>query len=175
MIQDGPGVELYSQHCQVFAVLTGTITGEQAKVNLLQTLQDKERYPQCTVAMCLYLFRALEMADLYEYVNEYWDIWRGMLRNHMTTSAESDTYCRSESHAWGAVALYELPSVVLGVRPAAPGYEAVQISPLPGHLSWAEGEVVTPKGIVKVSWKKKEKEIQISYELPKGLIKVDKS
>lgn len=169
MIQDGPGVDLYSQHCQVFAVLTGTVTGNQAKENLLKTLQDKEKYPQCTVAMCLYLFRALEMAGLYDYVNEYWNIWRGMIANHMTTVAESDMYCRSECHAWGAVALYELPSVVLGVRPAKPGFAAVRISPIAGHLDWAKGEAITPKGMVKVAWEKDNQEMKISFELPDGL------
>ena len=34
MLQDGPGIEEYSQHTQVFAVLTDTVAGEQAKENL---------------------------------------------------------------------------------------------------------------------------------------------
>lgn len=60
MIQDGPGVPQYSQHCQVFGVLTNTLTVEQGKKNILRTLRSPEEYAQCSVAMAYYLFRALE-------------------------------------------------------------------------------------------------------------------
>lgn len=169
MLKDGANCEEYSQHCQVFGILSGALTEKEGKINLLRTLTERERYPQCTVSMALYLFRALEMTGLYEYTDQYWDTWRNMIRNNMTTCAESDVSPRSECHAWGSLALFELPSVVLGVRPVAPGYEEVQIRPVPGYLDWARGEVVTPKGIVKVSWIKTEDGIQVEYTLPDGL------
>lgn len=165
-IQDGPGVEEYSQHCQVFGVLTGTLEPEQGRKNLLATLSERENYAQCTVSMAFYLFRALEMTDLYEYTNQCWDAWRIMLENQMTTVAESDDYPRSECHAWGALALYELPSVVLGVRPAAPGYGRVEVKPVPGYLDWASGSVMTPNGMLYVEWKRnKDGGIEIKNEL----------
>lgn len=98
------------------------------------------------------------------------EIWREMVKNHMTTCAESDSYPRSECHAWGALALYELPSVILGVRPAAPGYAKVKIAPVPGYLTWAKGEAVTPKGMVAVAWKKDGDQLQVEYQLPEGLV-----
>lgn len=70
---------------------------------------------------------------------------------------------------FGALALYELPSVILGVRPAAPGYAKVKIAPVPGYLTWAKGEAVTPKGMVAVSWKKDGDQLQVEYQLPEGL------
>ena len=76
----------------------------------------------------------------------------------MTTVAESDVSPRSECHAWGALALYELPAVILGVRPAAPGFEKISVRPVPGYFTWAKGEAVTPKGMVLVEWKKNEAE-----------------
>lgn len=63
MLQDGPGIDEYSQHTQVFAVLTDTVTGEQGKSNLRETILHKEQYPQCSVAMAYYLFRALEKQE----------------------------------------------------------------------------------------------------------------
>ena len=54
----------------------------------------------------------------------------------------------------GALALYELPSVILGVGPAAPGYEKIKVHPVPGYLNQAKGEAVTPKGKVWVEWSK---------------------
>lgn len=168
MIQDGPGMEHYSQQCQVFAVLTDTIAQDMGRKNLLKTIQDKS-YTQCTVAMRYYLFRALEKTDLYEYTNQYWDAWRDMIANHCTTCVESESYARSECHAWGSLALYELPSTILGVRPAEPGYKKVRISPVLGYLDHASGCVKTPVGIIKVSWKKEQGSVKVDYEVPQNV------
>lgn len=169
MIKDGPDCNIYSQHCQVFAVLTDTISVEDGRRYLLETLEHKQDYAQCSVAMMYYVFRALEKCEIYEKTDELWDIWRQMVENHMTTCAEDSLNSRSDCHAWGALALYELPSVVLGIRPAAPGYEKASIKPVTGKLSWAKGQVITPKGMVKVSWKKDGGELKIDTELPENL------
>ena len=165
MIQDGPGIDEYSQHCQVFAVLTDTIGAEQGKENLLKTILNKQEYAQCTVAMAYYLYRALEKCDLYEYTDELWDIWRDMIKNNLTTCVEDPVGQRSDCHAWGALALYELPAVILGVRPTKPGFEEMEVKPVPGKLDWAEGEVITPKGIVEVAWKKEGEDITLYYKM----------
>ena len=154
MLTDGPGCPELSQHAQVFGVLTGTLSREEGRRNLLRTVEEPG-ITQCTVAMCFYLFRALEQTGLYEYTDRYWDIWRRMIQNHCTTCVEAEDYARSECHAWGALALYELPSAVLGVRPAAPGYGRISVHPRPGILHSASGTVHTPRGDVTVSWDKR--------------------
>ena len=166
MVQDGPGTEEYSQHCQVFACLTDTIGTDQARANILRTIHEKDHFAQCTVAMRFYLFRALEKTDLYAYTDQYWDAWRTMLKNHCTTCVESEAYARSECHAWGALALYELPGTILGVRPAAPGYEKIEIRPVPGYLKEAEGTVKTPKGMIYVKWTKEDDKLDITCQAP---------
>ena len=166
MVQDGPGVEEYSQHCQVFACLTDTIDTDQARVNILRTIEEKDHFAQCTVAMRFYLFRALEKTDLYAYTDQYWEAWRTMLKNHCTTCVESEAYARSECHAWGSLALYELPGTILGVRPAAPGYEKIEIRPVSGYLKKAEGTVKTPKGMIYVKWTKEGDKLDITYQTP---------
>lgn len=166
MIQDGPGVEEYSQHCQVFACLTDTIDTDQARVNILRTIEEKDHFAQCTVAMRFYLFRALEKTDLYAYTDQYWEAWRTMIKNHCTTCVESEAYARSECHAWGSLALYELPGTILGVRPAAPGYEKIEIRPVSGYLKEAEGTVKTPKGMIYVKWTKEGDKLDITYQTP---------
>lgn len=166
MLQDSPGVEEYSQHCQVFGILTDTIEGELAKKVLLKTVQNKS-YTQCTVAMSFYLFRALEKTGLYSYTDQYWDVWRKMIENHCTTCVESEAFSRSECHGWGALILYELPSVILGVRPVKPGYGKVRIAPVPGYLTQASGTVRTPVGDIIVSWKIEDGDFLMKYEAPK--------
>lgn len=168
MLKDGPGVEQYSQHVQVFAVLTDTVVGEQGRRNMLRTLQHKEEYTQCSVAMAFYLFQALQKCDLYTWTEEYWGIWTRMLEKGATTCVENEVDERSDCHAWGSLILYELPSVVLGVQPAKPGYEAVRIRPEAGYLRSAKGSVITPKGMIMVSWKK-EDTMMLKYEVPESL------
>lgn len=168
MLQDGPGVEEYSQQCQVFALLTDTIDLEAGKRNLLRTMEEPG-YVQCTVAMRFYLFRALEKTGLYAYTDKYWDAWRNMLAMHCTTCVESEAYSRSECHAWGALILHELPAITLGVRPAAPGYRKVRIAPVLGYLEWARGEVATPRGEIRVSWKIEDGVFKLDYEVPRDM------
>lgn len=165
MLQDGPGVEEYSQHCQVFGILTDTIGIEEGKEAIMRTLNDSEKYPQCSVAMMFYLFRALEKCGCYEQTYSLWDIWHQMVKNHMTTCAEDTLMSRSDCHAWGALALYELPTAILGVRPGKPGYEEIIVKPNYGTLSEASGKVITAKGMIHVSWKKKnETEIELNVD-----------
>ncbi len=160
MLTDGPGRTEVSQHAQVFGVLTGVLTDEEGRRNLLRTVED-QTIPQCTVAMCFYLFRALEKTGLYEYTDRYWDIWRTMIANGCTTCVEAADYSRSECHAWGSLVLYELPSVTLGVRPASPGYEKIEVHPVPGALTSASGTVHTPRGDLNVAWEKGAGGIQV--------------
>lgn len=169
MLQDGPGVDEYSQHCQVFGIITHVLNKEEGYADLLETIKHKQNYAQCSVAMSFYLFEALREEKLYRYTDEYWNIWRRMIKNHCTTSVEAESGERSECHAWGAVILYELPAITLGVRPASPGFTKVKIDVDPGYLNWAEGKVITPKGMVEVSWEKENGDIKVNYQLPEEL------
>jgi len=171
LIQDGPGVEEYSQHAQVFAVLTDVVTGSEAQALIELALTDKTLAP-CSVAMAYYLFRGVEKVGLYHKTDELWSLWRQMLAKNLTTCVEDNVMERSDCHAWGSLILYELPAIILGVQPAEPGYGSVRVSPNPGYLSWAKGEVVTPKGIIKVSWEKATEDgnIDLKVELPEGVV-----
>lgn len=149
-----------SQHCQVFGILTGTLDEEEGRRNL-ETSMNEAGFARCSVAMNFYLFRALEQTGLYAYTDRCWDIWRKMVQNNCTTCVEAEFYARSECHAWGALALYEIPSVILGVRPAAPGYRKIEVKPCPGYLTSASGTVHTPAGDVRVSWHKSGEQIDL--------------
>ena len=169
LVQDGPGVELYSVHSQVFAILTGVVSPSEGKAMLQKTVGDPE-LAQSSVSFMFYLFRALEKCGWYEKTDELWELWRKMLRDNMTTCVENDTDERSDCHAWASLMCYELPCALLGVRPASPGFAEVSISPQMGTLSEAEGDVITPKGFVHVVWKKSaDGGCELRYALPDGM------
>ncbi|MCD7955715.1 MAG: hypothetical protein LUG93_08195 [Lachnospiraceae bacterium] len=160
LILDGPGVREYSQHTQVFAVLTDTVDIKQGRKNIKETFTQKEKFAQCSVAMALYLFRALEKTGLYGLTDECWEPWRRMIKNNLTTCVEDDFNGRSDCHAWSALALYELPAVILGVQPSKPGCGEITVRPHAGYLDFAEGDVITPKGMVHVGWKRVDGKIE---------------
>lgn len=170
MYQDGPGVEQYSQHSQVFAVLAGATGVEQGRRILKRTLDEPNRFQPCSVAMCWYLFRAMEQSGLYRYTDQQWNVWRRMKDDHLTTCPEDPLLSRSDCHGWGALALYEFPAVVLGVRPSKPGFSEITVEPKADWLDWAEGRVPTPKGYVSVSWSKDAQgKILINARGPEGI------
>ena len=169
MYTDSPGKELYSRHCQAFAVLTGTADQSEYS-SLMERALDDDGLAKCTVAFSFYLFRALEKAGLYRRTRELWEPWREMVKNHLTTCMESNDNPRSDCHGWGALLLYELPCVILGVRPALPGYAAVTVAPTPGYLDRAEGSVCTPAGMIDVSWERGEDgSLRLSVKAPEGV------
>lgn len=74
---------------------------------MLLTAINDSSLAQPSVSFMFYLFRALEKLNCYELTDKYWDIWRKMVDNNMTTCVENDTDARSDCHAWAALALYE--------------------------------------------------------------------
>lgn len=108
MITDGPGIDIVSQHCQVFGALCEILSMEVTKKNLEETMVHSAKYAQCSVAMMFYLFRALEKTGLYNmYAESKFKIYYWMLDNHLTTCVEDDVEQRSDCHGWGAFPLYE--------------------------------------------------------------------
>lgn len=91
---------------------------------------------------------------------------------------ESPDDLRGERHRYpfglpcvgGALLCYELPAGILGVRPAAPGFQKVRIEPQVGTLREASGDVITPRGLIHVEWKRDEENaLHLHYTLPDGV------
>lgn len=116
--------------------------------------------------MSFYLFRALAETNLYDHVHSLWEPWRKMVDQKLTTWMEDTVSQRSDCHGWGAVPLYEFSSEILGVQPEVPGYDSIRVRPRLGHLTWAKGQVATPKGLVKVEWQRSEGEFMIQVDGP---------
>lgn len=167
-LTDGPGVEAFSQHTQIWAVLTGTLSGAEARQALEQALASPDFVP-CSFAMTIYLFRALALVGLYDKVHGLLSPWRQMAASGLTTWMEDTVSQRSDAHAWGAVPIVEYATETLGVQITAPGSSEIIISPRTGHLSYAEGDVMTSKGPVNVKWKVEESRFHFSAAWPPAI------
>ncbi|PQE16472.1 hypothetical protein CJF30_00003168 [Rutstroemia sp. NJR-2017a BBW] len=151
---DGPGATgQYSQHVQIFAVLTDAVNGEAARTLMRRTIREKETLglAKASFAMSFYLFRAVAKAGIYE---EVWDEllspWKKMLNQNLTTWAESDSMVRSDCHGWSATPMYEITREIAGVKSA---WNETKIIPRVNLVSEMRGSFVVAGGdTVDVSW-----------------------
>ncbi|GBF77632.1 hypothetical protein PA598K_06189 [Paenibacillus sp. 598K] len=166
--QDGPGLEQYSQHCQIWAVLCGAVEGEEAR-RILDVVMTDGALSKVSYAMAFFQFRALAKAGMYDRSFGLWDTWRELAALNLTTWVEDPVSQRSDCHAWGAVPLYEFTTEILGVQSGGPGYSRIRIAPTPGPLKSAEGAVAIPQGVVLVSWQRTaDDRFELSCEVPAG-------
>lgn len=75
--------------------------------------------------------------------------WRRMQADGLSTVIEHEEPTRSDCHGWSAHPAHHAIASVLGVRPAAWGFEAVEVHPDLGDLEWVEADVPHPRGTIK--------------------------
>lgn len=145
----------YSQHCQVFAVLSGAVDATDS-VRLLQEGFDAPYFAKCSYMMRFYAFRAFSAAGGTLYESKWAEMrepYRQMLANNLTTWEEDDVRQRSDCHAWGSVPIYEYCTELAGVQPIEAGCSKILFQP---RLSLSEA--VTAKvalgkdNLAQVSW-----------------------
>ncbi|MBO9598762.1 MAG: family 78 glycoside hydrolase catalytic domain, partial [Cohnella sp.] len=150
LFRDLPGLDSYSQHTQVMAVLVGVVTGEEAKRLMERTMV--ESINRVTLPFSYLLFQALKKVGMQSETFRLWDRWRVFASQGLTTLPETEVNPRSDCHAWSAVPLAEFPATILGISPLSPGATRIRIEPLVGSLTWAQGSMATKHGLVQVGW-----------------------
>jgi hypothetical protein len=69
---------------------------------------------------------------------------------------------------WSSGAAPALTEYVLGVLPTAPGFKTFTVTPHPGDLGAASGDVPTPLGTIHVTWTKRGKTLALAVTTPPG-------
>ena len=165
---DTPGRLDASTHAQFWAVLSGIAEGDEAKRLMHEVLENKNLF-QSSYSMNFYLFRALEMTGMYEKTAGYLKRWESMMDKHMTTWCEEPRLQRSDCHGWSSLPIFEYTNMLLGIKPAAPGYEAITIAPFTQNHTEMEGSIPTVKGPISVHWKKSGGNISLEASCPEGI------
>lgn len=168
MYCEGPGVDEYTEHAQVWAVLTGLKAGEEARDILINALQGKD-IVRCTFVFSFFLFRALEKADLYNLTEKLWGKWMFAHELGLTTWPEDISQQRSDCHAWGSLPVYEFIRCFLGVKPGEPGWKSILIEPNCRYIEDIRGNAVTPWGEVHVEYLYEGEKMHIKGFSPAGI------
>lgn len=166
--KDGPAVRTFSQHVQVWAVLSGLVTGARAIPLLKKALADK-KIAKMAWASAHFFFRAFRVAGDYGAAWNLWELWKKLLDMNVTTWPEDPVNLRSECHAWGSNPLFEAAAEILGVQPELPGYGKARIVPQVSRINSAEGVVATCRGPIKVNWTKRGRDFRLTVSLPRGV------
>jgi hypothetical protein len=168
LFSDGPNSGTYSEHAQIWAILSHAVTNEAA-VKLMQDTLENKHLAKVSYAMTFFLFRALSETGLYQKSFDLWAPWREMTQMNLTTWAEDPVTQRSDCHAWGALPLYEFTSEVLGFKPSSESEGMITIRPEPGKLTWAEGVVVTAQGPLRIKWQMVSEKCKVSIYNPSDI------
>ncbi len=180
LLRDAEGVEKYSQHANIFGILSGAIPpGERAGVLERIAREAKSSYAphapddvmEATFYFKFYLFRAMKMLGKGDMFLDSLDPWREMIDVGLTTFAENPEPTRSDCHAWSASPLYEFFATVCGITPASPGFGGVKVAPALGKLGCARAKMPHPKGEISVDFKRVGRDgISAKIILPKGVL-----
>ena len=166
LYRDRPDGNELSELCNAWAILAGA--ADRSKTDLiLKRLGSDSNLAAATLYGRFYVLRAVREAGGYEDAEKFLDHWYTMMKTDLTTFPEDPYLGRSYCHAWSAAPLHELLAEILGVKPAAPGFGKIVIQPHLWGLSWAEGSVPTPHGMVNVRWDLNDGEFALQVEGPK--------
>ena len=153
----------FSQHMQIWAVLSGCAGDERAERIMKKSFEFKSA--QATFAYAYFLFRALEKANLYYMREDMLNRLRRLTKLGCTTLPETPVNSRSECHAWSAAAIYEFTVMDLGVKQCK---NKILIKPYTDGRNSAKGTVMTAFGEVYAEWKKVNGKVVLKYRAPEG-------
>ncbi|MEI8313661.1 MAG: alpha-L-rhamnosidase C-terminal domain-containing protein, partial [Verrucomicrobiota bacterium] len=71
-------------------------------------------------------------------------------------------------HDWGCGAAYLLQAYVAGLRPATPGWQEILWEPHPGPLTQCRTELPTPRGVIRVEYRRDGERLHLRAGIPEG-------
>lgn len=170
LLADTPDKDIFSQHTNIWAILTNTVPVELQPALMEKILTDKSLI-QTTVYYKFYLFQALKKAGMGDLYISLLQPWNEMLGKGLTTFEEGSYDERSDCHAWSSSPCYDMLATICGITPAAPGFKEINIHPSLGNLNFIEATMPHPEGEIRISLQKKGNEkLEGFVEIPPGLM-----
>jgi glycogen debranching enzyme len=163
-----------SQHINALALLLDVAAPEQRCGILARVWESNMPVHQPSPYFCFYVFRALAKCGRYDLaVKALREKWLPMVMAGNETFWETfqsatkqkgfpESYCQ----LWSCAPLYDLPAEVLGVKPLQPAFRLFEVCPTPADLQWAQGQVPTPRGLIKIAWQRNGKALRIDLQVP---------
>jgi hypothetical protein len=169
LIADTPDKKSFSQQVNILAVLTDAIEPSM-QADVVQRVVKDTSLIQSTIYFQFYHFQAMKKAGLSDLYLANLQPWRNMVKDGLTTFAETEKNTRSDCHAWSASPNYDLLATVCGIEPASPGFKTVKITPGLGNLTFVKSRMPHPDGEIILDLKRTGKNgISGNVSLPASL------
>ncbi|MDZ7721714.1 MAG: family 78 glycoside hydrolase catalytic domain, partial [candidate division KSB1 bacterium] len=155
-------------------ILTDFYRTELADIGEISRARKVTPYGGFYVLGALYRHNRADIAE--RFIRQY---WTRMILNHNDTAWENfddgsgpSSGQGTLSHAWSGGPTYYMTTDILGVRLGFPCFyspDTVRIEPLAESITWAEGTVPHPDGVVEVQWRVKGDQLFLNYTAPEGV------
>jgi len=167
---DRPEKDVFSQHANTLAILTGMVSGEESLQLARKMLSGSDMAP-ASIYFKYYLHRAYIQAGLGDDYLKWLDKWYENIAMGLTTWAEDSNIntARSDCHAWGSSPNIEFYRTILGIDTDAPGFARVKIEPHLGDMQTLSGEMPHPLGMIRAKYGLAKGKWNVEIDLPAGL------
>jgi hypothetical protein len=167
MFADRMEKDLFSQHTNSLAILTGTVAPEQLVPLGKKLLSDTNLAP-ASIYFKYYLHQALVKAGMGNDYLKWLDKWRENIQMGLSTWAETSELnsSRSDCHAWGSSPNIEFFRTLLGIESDGLNFSKVKIQPHLGEIKKVSGSIPHPNGTLAVSYEWVQNKWNVQVELP---------
>jgi alpha-L-rhamnosidase len=164
-----PGGADPCEHTQAFALLADRLPAAR-RARLRQALLAPPAYPRATLFFTDFVVEALRAHGAGDAVWERLAPWFAFPDRGLITTPEVPDPSRSDCHGWSAHPWFHAFATVLGVRPGAPEFAAVDVRPALGPLREARGRLVHPRGEITVELRRIDDDaLHATVALPPGV------
>ncbi|HOF87287.1 MAG TPA: alpha-L-rhamnosidase C-terminal domain-containing protein [Armatimonadota bacterium] len=168
LLADNLAKDRFSEHTQCLALLSGLLPAER-RAAVADGLLDAPDLSRTTIYFSHYLFETYTLLGRADRLLERLALWFDLAPRGFKTTFESPEPCRSDCHAWGAHPIFHYHASLLGIRPAAPGFQRVRVAPQLGGLAWARGAMPHPAGAISADVRAAGDGVRATLTLPDGI------
>jgi alpha-L-rhamnosidase len=166
LLADTPEKKVFSQHANIWGILTNTIPIKQ-QANVMNKILSDTSLIQTSYYFKFYLFEALRKTGQTSLYLAQLDTWKDAINLGLTTFPETPEPTRSDCHAWSSSPNYHFLSLVCGITPLDAGFKSVQITPSLGNLKNIDASMPHYLGNIELKINSESNAVQVN--LPIGL------
>ncbi len=175
LFADDLGQAHFSEHANCLALLSGHVPADRRE-RMASALFTDAGLTRTTIYFSHYLFEVCALLGRLDVVFARLEEWFALPASGFKTTFErppapglARDESRSDCHAWGAHPLYHQFATILGIRPAAFGFEKICIQPQLGPLREARGRLPHPRGEIEVDLRRDGDRLVGEITLPPGI------
>ncbi len=159
---------LVTEHAQCLAILSGVLDDTRI-TTLAHSLRTHANLAQTTIYFSHYLFEAYRVVGAIDLLFERLKLWFTLHELGFKTTMEMPEPSRSDCHAWGSHPYFHYHATLVGVRPSAPAFASVRVTPQLGPLQRVSAVTPHPAGAIHSTFWRDHGVIRGRVQLPAGV------